>query len=86
MYAGPTTLSAGGGGDEFLALVTAQDDAEIEVVVGRMRAMVAESFLNIDAGRVTVDVSIGVAMAKADDTVEGLFERADTALYADKDR
>lgn len=72
------------GGDEFLALQVAQDDAGA-LRLGE-RLIEAASDRAIFEGRsVTVGASIGIAAYPRDAaTVEELLERADQAMYASK--
>jgi diguanylate cyclase (GGDEF)-like protein len=53
-------------------------------VAERMRQRIAASPLQLDALSVPFTISIGVAQAMPIDTVEGLVERADGALYRAK--
>ena len=76
-----TDLAARFGGDEF-ALVF--DEASIEdakIVCERIRNVIER---HADDGAPRVTVSIGLAEASDDDTVESLLRRADAALYRAK--
>ena len=69
------------GGEDFLVLL---DDCPAEPgqqLAERMRARV-EALQDEEVGRITL--SLGLATLAADDTLEQLIERADTALYAAK--
>jgi diguanylate cyclase (GGDEF)-like protein/PAS domain S-box-containing protein len=72
------------GGDEFIALATADDEAEADVLADRMGLVTAESFLNIGSDRVTATISVGKALVVPGDTPESLLERADASLYEAK--
>jgi diguanylate cyclase (GGDEF)-like protein/PAS domain S-box-containing protein len=74
------------GGDEFVALIVANDESEVDVVTERIRSLTAQSFLNVAGQRVAVTVSVGSAMVAPGDVPEGLFERADASLYEEKSR
>ncbi|MBK5222986.1 MAG: sensor domain-containing diguanylate cyclase [Acidimicrobiia bacterium] len=77
------------GGDEFLVLTAAADDAGIERIVDRlhwsMRPPVQVSDLQGD-GEPTfrLHLSIGWVVAAASDTADGLVARADAAMYRSK--
>jgi diguanylate cyclase (GGDEF)-like protein len=73
------------GGEEFLAVLTATEDASsAHLAAERVRDGVARH----DWGRVAADlqvtVSLGVAVCQPDESIEQLLARADAALYAAK--
>lgn len=72
------------GGDEFAALMAGAPLAEAMAAAERVRSAIAAARADADAA-VPVTVSIGVAELAADETAEGLLERADAALYAAKE-
>jgi diguanylate cyclase (GGDEF)-like protein/PAS domain S-box-containing protein len=72
------------GGDEFLAVLRAIDDATLAVVGERLRNLVASSFLELDGRRVTVTVSLGATLAQPSENKADLLRRADRFLYASK--
>ena len=73
------------GGEEFLVLMPATDKPDAALAAAeRVRDAVARvDWASVDAG-LRVTVSAGVGIAGADDTLESLLGRADTALYAAK--
>lgn len=75
------------GGDEFLVLIDHVEDPRLlGRVVERLRAAVARPF-GIDGRRVTISVSVGVAMSTtASGDAEALLREADHAMYAAKSR
>ena len=72
------------GGEEFLFILPGTDMAGARVVAERVRARIAQN--EIRSGDVSLDitVSLGVAEARPDDTVDALIQRADDALYQAK--
>jgi diguanylate cyclase (GGDEF)-like protein/PAS domain S-box-containing protein len=75
------------GGDEFVVLCSALDEAEAESVAARLASSLAAP-VAIGAQEMTVTVSIGIAYAPApgsDETPEGLVEDADAAMYRAKE-
>ena len=75
------------GGDEFVVLCPAVDEAEAESVAARLASNLSAP-ITIDAHELTVTVSIGIAYAPAPgsgETPEGLVQDADAAMYRAKD-
>ena len=72
------------GGEEFAVLVEASDDAGLRETAERIRVLVAQSETRRGGVSVSVQVSVGGALAAAVDTPERLFARADGAMYAAK--
>lgn len=72
------------GGDEFVMILKDADRAGAQVVVNRLRSMLAEERLAA-APDARVTVSVGVALFGEDGTTsEELLGTADEAMYADK--
>ncbi|MFT3805634.1 GGDEF domain-containing protein [Arenimonas sp.] len=74
------------GGDEFLISHATQDSAHSLALAERIRAAVVSRSTAAGPGRPPLTVSIGIAHATPASgyTLEDLFHRADTALYAAK--
>jgi diguanylate cyclase (GGDEF)-like protein len=69
------------GGEEF-ALLLPDTDVETATMVGeRLRETVAATVISTPAGPLSVTVSCGVATRVGAETMDALFDRADTALY-----
>ena len=69
------------GGEEF-ALLLPDTDLKTATMVGeRLREMVAGTRIDTPSGPLAVTVSCGVATRVGTETMESLFDRADTALY-----
>lgn len=72
------------GGDEFVACVEVRSRADVEGVARRVLATLGEPWV-IDGRRMSVSVSIGVALTDAVDTAPAdLLRRADAALFLAK--
>lgn len=69
------------GGEEFLIVVTGDDEQELEHLAERLRAIVAEREIP-EVGKVTA--SFGVALLLPQENLIQLFARADQALYQAK--
>ena len=75
------------GGDEFVALLPETGVPAACQVAERLRNRIAEWVLDAKAGRVTVTVSLGVAVLEDEHTTpEFLLDRADQALYVAKQK
>lgn len=72
------------GGDEFVVVLKHADRAGAQIVINRLRQMLAAHELASAPG-VTLSVSVGVALAGEDGTTsEELLAAADAAMYAEK--
>ena len=72
------------GGDEFVVVLRNADRIGAQIVINRLREMLAEETLPC-APEVKLEVSVGVAIAGEDGaTSEELLSAADVAMYADK--
>lgn len=74
------------GGDEFAILLGSFAQADqVDGVVERIRAAMAQPYRLPDGFEVTSILSVGVAFSgEAGETAEALLRRADAAMYADK--
>jgi diguanylate cyclase (GGDEF)-like protein/PAS domain S-box-containing protein len=67
------------GGDEFAVLLRCTNEATGRAVLARLRAAVAA-----DTERTPLRISLGLATANAQESIEGAVRRAECALFADK--
>ena len=74
------------GGEEFVLLLpeTALDDARI--VAEKLRESIAEKRFTYNGERVPITISIGIAEFGPRESADDVFQRADNALYAAKER
>lgn len=72
------------GGEEFLVLAPAGDEAEALHAADTLRRLVGAVRVPARGGPVTVTASVGVTLSMADDDAEQLLARADRALLAAK--
>jgi diguanylate cyclase (GGDEF)-like protein/PAS domain S-box-containing protein len=73
------------GGEEFVVLGYAPGTlAELTSLAEKLRALIATSRLDLDEGRLSVTVSIGATLLRADDSPESLVRRADQLMYVSK--
>ena len=77
-------LAARVGGDELMVVLHGvHDEADALAVAEKLRLAVAEP-VPTGAGPLQVTMSIGVALARPDETTDELISRADTAMYRAK--
>ncbi|MBI3202135.1 MAG: GGDEF domain-containing protein [Myxococcales bacterium] len=76
-------LAGRAGGEEFLVVLPATDEAQAAVVAERLRARLAATPVRGTEHRVTA--SFGVAERAPGEALDSLLQRADRALYAAKD-
>ena len=72
------------GGEEFLMVLPDADLATARDVAERVRHRVGSDAIHSEEARIGISISLGVAQARRDDSVNSLIERADAALYAAK--
>ncbi|MFI5258090.1 MAG: diguanylate cyclase [Candidatus Limnocylindrales bacterium] len=72
------------GGEEFAVLVESSDDGGLADAAERIRTLVAQSEVRLAGVQHKVHVSVGGALACADESADQLFARADSALYSAK--
>jgi diguanylate cyclase (GGDEF)-like protein/PAS domain S-box-containing protein len=70
--------------DELLAIVVNMDERKLATMAERLRMLVQASHVAHAGGDVNATVSIGVAFARADDTVEALVARAEQLMNASR--
>ncbi len=74
------------GGEEFVVICPRLRLSVLAEVAERTRRLIERSWISLEDGRKIVStVSVGGAMARRDDSLETLVERADKRLYACKD-
>src|SRR6185312_12402672 len=74
------------GGEEFLLILPDTADGAAEQSLDRLRAIIAELDWSAFSPGMSVTISAGVAMLKPDETPDTILARADSALYAAKER
>lgn len=80
----PTDLLARYGGEEFAILLPGTDLQASSVIAERLRHSVSASAIHAHGQTIHLTVSIGIAVAEPDSSLESLTERADRHLYAAK--
>lgn len=73
------------GGDEFVLLLSTGDPAAIAQIQQRIRCSLAQP-ISVEGTTVRLTASIGNAVPRPADSADQLLERADHAMYRDKDR
>ena len=73
------------GGEEFLLILHRAELATARMVAERIRSRIAATPFDLPEALLDVTISMGVAMAKPDESVNSLIERADKALYNAKE-
>ncbi len=73
------------GGEEFIALLPQTGHEAALVTAERLRSLVEQAVIPVEAGEIRCTVSVGMATFLGDcESLEGLLERADQALYRAK--
>ena len=72
------------GGEEFVAIITHVDMAQLHAFADRLRLLVENSSHDTEYGTIRVTVSIGATVVRPEDTVEAAITRADLFMYNSK--
>jgi diguanylate cyclase len=73
------------GGEEFAIVLPATNQNEAACVAERARAAIEARVCDFEGRELRVTASVGIAEIRDEDTLRGLFKRADSAMYAAKD-
>jgi diguanylate cyclase len=73
------------GGEEFVMILIGTDSAQALVAADKIRMGIQNIGFHFHNKPVTVTASCGIAAFRGEDTPEGIFDRADRALYRAKD-
>lgn len=74
------------GGEEFAVILPVTRVCESNLAAERIREKIEAAFIRTETATIRLTVSLGVANAMKGDDAQLLFRRADTALYASKQR
>jgi diguanylate cyclase (GGDEF)-like protein/PAS domain S-box-containing protein len=73
------------GGEEFLCVISNLQDADqITIIADRLRALVESAWVSLPDCSLHVTISLGVTLARLQDTPETLIHRADGLMYQSK--
>ena len=72
------------GGEEFIGVLEIKKDEEALMLAEKIRVLVAGSEISYGLEHLCVTASLGVTIARDDDTVETLVSRADALMYESK--
>ncbi len=74
------------GGDEIVLFLPNVTGKGLEDIAERIGIFVEKSFMMIDEEKISVTASLGVTLAKPEDTLESIIERADKLMYISKNK
>lgn len=72
------------GGEEFIGIIRNVGFEKLGNIGNRMRLLVEKSYLIHKNKKLSVTISVGATVAKDDDTIESIVNRADMLLYKSK--
>ncbi len=74
------------GGEEFVGIFESSSDPESENMAYRIRMLISNTVVKHGGASLSVTASVGVAIARPDDTIDSIIRRADTLMYTSKSR
>jgi diguanylate cyclase (GGDEF)-like protein/PAS domain S-box-containing protein len=80
----PFDLYGRWGGEEFIGILHNINWENLEALGNRIRSLVKNSFIIHKNNKLSVTISVGATLAKSNDSIESLIERADKLLYQSK--
>jgi diguanylate cyclase (GGDEF)-like protein/PAS domain S-box-containing protein len=80
----PFDLVGRWGGEEFLGVIRSVNEDALVEIGERLRQLVGSSSVPYQQQRLQATISIGATLARAEDTMEALVNRADELMYASK--
>ncbi|WP_024462357.1 GGDEF domain-containing protein [Marinimicrobium sp. LS-A18] len=80
----PTDIIGRFGGEEFVVALPNTDSINAQAVAERLKENVAALILDGEMSDLRLSVTIGIAVANADDDLDALITRADNMLYVGK--
>jgi diguanylate cyclase (GGDEF)-like protein/PAS domain S-box-containing protein len=72
------------GGEEFIAIIRNATEKTLRSVANRCRTLIENSSLIDDEREIRVTISIGATLARHEDSMETLLQRADQLMYQSK--
>lgn len=72
------------GGEEFVAVLAHVEQEKLATIAERSRRLIEQSHFAHDGTTIGVTVSLGGTLARREDTVESLIDRADRLMYLSK--
>jgi len=72
------------GGDEFLILLELDSTEKIEIVEGKLNAMLQASSIKVKSQKIKLTASFGFALSSEAESIDELIRLADQRMYEDK--
>ncbi len=72
------------GGEEFVGVFVIANEYEAPIVAEKLRTLAARTEIDYNGENLHVTLSIGVSIAKMEDTAESIVDRADRLMYESK--
>lgn len=79
-----TDLCGRWGGEEFVAILYNVNPTGLSRIAEKLRAMIANSAVDIEEEKISVTASIGATLVRETDTLESIVGRADQLMYQSK--
>lgn len=72
------------GGEEFVGVFEIKNDYDATLVAEKVRMLISKSEIPYNNENISVTASIGVTLARDDDTIDSVIKRADSLMYESK--
>lgn len=74
------------GGEEFIGVFEIKNDYEAMAIAEKIRVLISKTEILHEDVNLSVTASLGVAVARADDTIDSVIKRADSLMYQSKEK
>jgi len=72
------------GGEESVGIYTLSKESDAAIIAEKFRALVENTVITHNGKSLSISASVGITMARKDDTIESIIKRADLLMYQSK--
>lgn len=74
------------GGEEFIGVFEIKNDHDALLLAEKIRILISNTEIPYEDGNLSVTASLGVTVARTDDTIASVVKRADSLMYQSKEK